>query len=238
MKKRILVFIAAASLAAGISTARPAFAHAEGDNAAVAVNTRDGADVFKIAFAIRHVMGDVVDSTNAAVAYSSCTDCSTVAIAIEIVLIQSDASTITPTNIALAINELCTLCTTVAQAYQFVLTTGGNVHFDAQGNRILAEIKSRLEQLKHKEITVAELQAELDAIKVQILDVLRNHLVRAGPPPQAAESQTTTSTAPTTTVETTTPVPTTETATTTPTTETTETTETTTTEPTATATTP
>ena len=201
MRHRILIFIAAALLAAGFSAARPAFAHA-GDNAAIAINTKDGATVFKIAFAIRHVMRDVVDSTNAAVAYSSCTDCATVAIAIEIVLIEDNASVITPTNMAIAINELCSLCVTVAEAYQFVLMTDGAVHFDAEGNRMLAAIKNRLERLKHAHLTIAELQAELDAIQAQIADALANHLVRAGPP---AKSSGSTATEPATTTTTTTP---------------------------------
>jgi putative peptide zinc metalloprotease protein len=229
MKQRILVFLVTALLAAGFSAARPAFAHAGGDNAAIAINTKDGSTVIKIAFAIRHVMGDVVDSTNGAVAYSSCTECTTVAIAIEIVLIQDNASVITPTNVAIAINELCSLCVTVAEAYQFVLTTGGAVHFDAAGNKILARIKNRLERLKHERLTIAELQAELDAIKAQILDVLANHLVRNGPPPKpepTAPPATTTTTPPetTTTTPTTTSAPTT--TATTPTTTATTTTET------------
>ena len=219
MRQRILVFLAASLLAAGFAAARPAFAHA-GDNTAIAINTKDGATVFKVAFAIRHVMGDVVDTSNAAVAYSSCTECTTVAIAVEIVLIQRNASVITPTNIAIAFNELCSLCVTVAEAYQFVLTTSGPVHFDADGNRILADIKNRLERLKHAELTLAQLQAELDAIQSEIADVLANHLVRAGPPPKSSTTTTPTTTTTTTTPTestTTTTVPTTTTTTTVPT---------------------
>ena len=88
MKQRILVLFASLVLAGGIACGAPAGATAGGgDNAAVAINTKDGATVFKVAFAIRHVMNGVVDQTNGAVAYASCTDCTTVAIAIEIVLV-------------------------------------------------------------------------------------------------------------------------------------------------------
>ncbi len=232
MKRRILILTTVLLLAAGFSAARPALAHAEGDNVAIAVNTKDGSSVFKLSFAIRHVMSDVVDTTNAAVAYSSCTDCSTVAIAIEIVLIQSDASVISPTNIALAINQSCTLCVTVADALQFVLTTGGPVHFDAEGNRILAEIRKRLHDLKHQELTLDQLQAEVQAIRQQIRDVLANHLVPAGKPdsPEPKPVTTTTESTPTATTTTTTESPptTTRTPTTTDTTPTTTTSGTTT----------
>src|SRR5919199_1086767 len=156
MRKRATTLLLALLLVGGFAAGAPAAARA--DNIEIAINTKDGATVFKVAFAIRHVMGNVVDESNAAVAYSSCADCATVAIAMEIVLIQDNAQVITPTNIAIAYNELCSLCLTVAEAYQFVLTTGGNVHFDAEGNQILAQIKRELEQLKHEQLTLAELQ--------------------------------------------------------------------------------
>jgi putative peptide zinc metalloprotease protein len=215
VRRRVLVFVAAALLASGYSTARPAFAHA--DNAAIAVNTKDGATVFKVAFAIRHVMGDVVDETNAAVAYNSCTDCAAVAIAFEIVLVEGSPSVVSPQNISIAFNENCSTCVAVAEAYQFVLGGGtGPVHFDADGNRILAEIRKELHSLKKEDLTLDQLQARLDAMAAQIADVLANHLVPAGPGKQKPDEQTTTST-PTTTTETTT-------TTTVPTTTTTETT--------------
>jgi putative peptide zinc metalloprotease protein len=191
-----------------LSAARPTLATA--DNAAIAVNTKDGTTVFKVAFAIRHVMSDVVTETNAAVAYNSCTDCASVAIAFEIVLIQSDASVISPTNIAIAFNENCSTCVAVAEAYQFVLGSGGGaVHFDAEGNRILAELRRRLHSLRKEDLTIDQLQAILDDMSAQIADVLANHLVSVGP----ARPQEPTTTAPATSTTTTTPTTTTPTTT-------------------------
>jgi putative peptide zinc metalloprotease protein len=210
MKRRIFVFIAVIAAAVGFSIARPQLAHAQGgDNTAVAVNTKDGSSIFKVAFAIRHVMSDVVDQSNAAVAVSSCTDCQTVAVAIEIVLVESNASTVEPTNVALAINVDCTLCVTVADAYQFVYSTGGAVHFDADGNKILADIRNELAKLKHQNLTLQELQAKLEDIKARILDVLEHHLVAAGKPekqanaPPPAETSTSPQSQPTTSTTTT-----------------------------------
>src|SRR3954453_10042888 len=132
MKRRLATIVIAVLCATGVAAARAELASA--DNAAIAVNSKDGTTVFKGAFPIRHVMSDVVTETNAAVAYNSCSDCASVAIAFEIVLIESDASVISPTNIAIAFNENCSTCVAVAEAYQFVLGTGGGaVHFDAEG---------------------------------------------------------------------------------------------------------
>jgi putative peptide zinc metalloprotease protein len=218
------------------------------DNTAVAINTKDGSSVFRLAFAVKRIMGNVVDETNAAVAYASCTSCTTTAVAIEVVLIMDDAQTITPTNLAIAINESCTLCTTVAIAYQFVLTTNGPVHFTAEGNRELARIKHELELLRKEDLTPEELQARIDDLVDRLKNVLSNELVVAGaekqkegpvpattstqtrpeppqpPPPDVTPTTTETDTTTTETTQTTT----TETSPTTTTTDTTTTTTTTT----------
>jgi putative peptide zinc metalloprotease protein len=219
MKRPLLAIVIAALVACGLSAATPGQAAA--DNAAIAVNTKDGTTVFKVAFAIRHVMSDVVTETNAAVAYNSCTDCASVAIAFEIVLVEDDASVVSPTNVAIAYNQDCTTCVAVAEAYQFVLGTGGLVHFDAEGNRILADIRRELHSLKKEDLTLDRLQAMLDDIAARMADVLQNHLVAVGPskPDEAATTtdttdttttpETTSTTTPTTTEETTTTEPTT-----------------------------
>ena len=114
MRIRRLLAVLLAVVAAGVS---PALAHAEGGaNAAVAINTKDGSSLFKFAFAVRHVLNGVVDEQNGAAAYASCTSCQTTAIAIEIVLVEGPATTVAPVNVALAVNQGCTLCDTFASA--------------------------------------------------------------------------------------------------------------------------
>jgi putative peptide zinc metalloprotease protein len=225
MKRRLLTILIAALVAVGFSAASPTTAFA-GDNAAIAVNTKDGATVFKVAFAIRHVMSNVVDEANAAVAYASCTDCAAVAIAFEIVLVESNPDVVTPTNIAIAWNQDCQSCVVVAEAYQFVLGTGGIVHFDSEGNRILSEIRRELHHLRKEDLTIEQLQARLDSVAARIADVLKNHLVPVGKKDEEDGEQNVTTTTttpsttstPTTTNEDSTTPTTTTTATTTPTT--------------------
>jgi putative peptide zinc metalloprotease protein len=217
MKRRLLTILLAALFAFALATGAPTAASA-GDNAAIAVNTKDGTTVFKVAFAIRHVMGDVVDQTNGAVAYASCTDCAAVAIAFEIVLVEGSPSTVTPTNVAIAFNENCDTCVAVAEAYQFVLGTGGLVHFDSEGNRMLSEIRRELHSLRKEDLTIDELQTRLDAIAAKIADVLANHLVPVGNGKKDKQTETTATTPTTETTTTTTPTTTAETTTTEPTT--------------------
>jgi putative peptide zinc metalloprotease protein len=245
LHRRLTTFVAALLLAVGLAAGQPAAAWA-GDNTAVAINTKDGSRLAKVAFAIRHVAGDVVDDSNAAVAYASCTDCQTVAVAIEIVLVEGSPSVITPTNIALALNESCTLCTTAALAYQFVVGVGEPVKFTAEGLRELAEVQAELERLRvafeKGEITLFELKVRVALLVLRVKHVLETQLVpiteSAGGnrgPPQVTTNATTsedTSTGPTTTTSTTETSPTaTTTSETTTVPTTTETTTTTTTTP-------
>jgi putative peptide zinc metalloprotease protein len=179
MKRRLLTILLAALLGLGVA-GTPASA-ASPENTAIALNTKDGATVVKTAFAIRHVMSGIVDNTNAAVAYAKCKSCTTVAIAIEIVLVESNPTVFKPTNAAVAYNELCSLCITVANALQFVVTTGGPVRFDERGAEILDQVRDELDNLKDalKEgsLTLDQLQARVESIRLRIIDVLQHHLV-------------------------------------------------------------
>jgi putative peptide zinc metalloprotease protein len=156
--------LAATALAAGLvlGTADETEA-AAGDNAAVAVTTRDGTSVYRVSFRITRENGDVVSSTNAAVAYASCVDCAATAIAFQVVLVTGDPAVVAPANLAIAVNEGCSGCETLADAHQFVRATNGQVHFTADGNQALAGIRRELRELRRDDLSVPELEARLDA---------------------------------------------------------------------------
>jgi len=213
--KRIALILIAVLCAFTFAAVRPQAAQAQ-DNAAVAINTKDGTSIFRVAFKIAHVNKEVVDSTNAAVAWASCTDCEAVAIAFQVVLIFGDPEVATPTNIALAVNWECEACVAFASAFQWVLTTDGAVHFTAEGNRMLAEVRTRLHELgKMEGLTLDQLLAELQAISDIVRNVLQNEMVSPGPaeeptpppPPPAPPETTTTEPTETTTEPTTTTTP-------------------------------
>jgi hypothetical protein len=182
--RRLTLFLLALVLALGTGFARPELAHADdddggrsGDNAAIAINTKSGSSLFKFAFSIRKVAGEVVDETNVAVSFSECEQCRTTAIAIQIVLVTGSPSVVTPQNLALAINQNCTLCETFAGAYQIVLGTGGPVRFTSDGRRRISEIKRAIRQLRDEDLSPPELDARLDALVADLKGVLRTELV-------------------------------------------------------------
>lgn len=183
--RRVLILLATLVAAIGLSTACPAAASADegngGNTSAIAINTKDGSSLFRFAFGIKRVMGDVVDNGNAAVAFASCNDCRTVAISIQIVLVMSSPHVVTPTNVALAINNLCTLCETLASAYQFVIGVGGPVRFTPEGRQAIQEIRKELRDLGDSDLSLFEIQARIDQLMDRLREVLRTQLVPAGP---------------------------------------------------------
>jgi putative peptide zinc metalloprotease protein len=208
---RIAAALLVIALALVLGTARATPAHGQ-DNTAVAVNTKDGAEIFRLAFKIVRANQEIIDQSNAAVAFNSCTECTSIAIAFQIVLIFSDPDVVTSENIALAINWDCDACVAFASAYQWLLTTGGPVHFSAEGNERLAELRRQLRELLQSDLTLEQLAAELDRVKNEIADILANELVPAGAPSDSGGTGTETETE---TTATTTAPPETTTATTT-----------------------
>ena len=149
------------------------------DNTAVAVNTEDGASVFRLAFSIRRVANGVIDETNSAYALASCADCQTVALAFQVVLALGDVDVAVPENRAVAYNEQCVECVTYASATQIVLGFDQPARFTAEGRQRLAALYETLRSLEERAaaLTVAELNAEVQAAKAELVAILQQELV-------------------------------------------------------------
>jgi putative peptide zinc metalloprotease protein len=177
--RRLALLLAALALGLGA----PGAAHAggdgrSGDNSAVAINTKDGSSLFKFSFSLKKVLGEIVDNQNAAVAYASCEQCRTTAIAIQIVLVVGSPSTVTPENYAVSVNENCTLCETFSAALQFVVGVDDpSVGLTKQGQRELKEILKEFRALKHQQYTLAEFDAKVRALGDRLRTVLKTQLV-------------------------------------------------------------
>ncbi|HLN76793.1 MAG TPA: hypothetical protein VK204_07070 [Nocardioidaceae bacterium] len=146
-------------------------APAEGDNQALAVNTEDGSTVYDVAFALVWAEDEPADNVNSAYALASCTGCTTVAVAFQVVLVlgQSD---VVPQNLAAAVNYSCMECVTGALAQQLVLTLDGPLS-DATRQELaalwarIAEYGTTLEGR-----SLSEIRAQLTDFERQILAVL------------------------------------------------------------------
>jgi putative peptide zinc metalloprotease protein len=221
--RRALAATAAAVL--GLALLTPAApAGAQESNEAIAVNTEDGASLFRLAFSVRRVQQGVVDETNTAAALASCTDCQTVALAFQVVLVTGDADVLVPENRAYAVNVACAECLTYASATQLVLGTDGPIRLTSDGYRRLAALQRDLRALEEQlpDMDVVELDAAVQQAKAELIAVFSEEVVEPGRPEDAPGGTTTTSTtAPTSTSSTTTTSTTTPSSTTTSTTSTT-----------------
>jgi putative peptide zinc metalloprotease protein len=152
------------------------------DNEAVAVNTTDGASVFRLAFSIVKVADGVVDQENLAVAYASCTDCRTVALAFQVVIVMGDADYVAPVNQAGALNDQCVECLTFASATQIVLRVDHPVTLSPEGWRRAALLAARMAALEGQidTLTAAQVAAEVSAIEKELLAILDEELVPVG----------------------------------------------------------
>jgi putative peptide zinc metalloprotease protein len=166
------------------------------DNVAVAVNTEDGATIFRLAFSIRRVADGVVDQTNTSVALASCADCQTIALAFQVVFVRGDADVVAPENLALAYNDQCVECVTYASATQIVLGFDGNAHFTSDGYRRLTSLHTSLRELEDTaaDLTLVELNAEIQAAKLELLDILSTQLVEVPTPPETTSTTTSSTT--------------------------------------------
>lgn len=158
------------------------------------MNTKDGKTVIAISMKITQIAKDTVDPTNAAVAVASCTDCQTVAIALEGVLVAGDPATFDPTNIALALNTGCTNCQTLATAYQQIVQNDTRVRITGAGRREIADVRQDLESLRKSGLDILAIQQRVDEDAGRLLAVLRSDVVPIGKPATPGDSAAPTST--------------------------------------------
>ncbi|GLZ42511.1 hypothetical protein [Actinokineospora sp. NBRC 105648] len=169
-----------------------------GDNQALAVNTTHGSVRYEVSFALVWVTDGESTNRNEAWALASCRDCTTVAIAFQVVLIVGQADVVVPENIAVAINHSCVECVTYALASQLVITLPGDLSPGAKAR--LDEIWARLADLAQniQGMSAQQIQDALQQVKVDILTVVSQE---GGTTPTPSTAPTTSgSTAPTTTV--------------------------------------
>ena len=146
----------------------------EGDNQAAAFNTTDDSVTYDVAFALVWATGDEVLNVNEAHAYASCSNCVTVAVAFQVVLIMDHARVVVPQNLAVAANYECYQCITAAIANQLVLSveeTPGEEQLLALG-----DVWGRLTQFGQTitSYSLAQISAQLEAFQAEIVAILDN----------------------------------------------------------------
>jgi putative peptide zinc metalloprotease protein len=158
----------------------PSAAGASDDNLVVAVNRDDNRAMVRASVDYRKSANGVVDEENRAYAVAKCTDCQTLAAAFQLVLVTKPPSTFAPHNEGLATNLECDGCVTWASAKQIVVETGGPAALSEAGHARLKAVEDSLEALRYEmpTMTLADLQAAVDAAFAEFLDVALTEIVR------------------------------------------------------------
>jgi putative peptide zinc metalloprotease protein len=116
--------------------------------------------------------GSTALNKNEAYAFASCTDCRTVAVAFQVVLVAGQVDVVVPQNLSGALNYACVRCVTQALATQLVVSVPDALT-DAQ-NAQLAAVWKQLQAFgaRIQDVPLAELQSRLDEFKQQILAIV------------------------------------------------------------------
>ncbi len=175
----LLVLLAALTLCAATAGADDDSPNGPKDNQAVAEAGGNGDSVIDLAFSVRETASEVVDETNTAVAYANCEACRAVAIAFQIVIVQGSPDSVTPQNVAIAVNDRCPDCSVLAVAYQFVIGRGEPLEFTKRGLKRLKKIRKQFARLEkqYDTLTDDEIRARTDAFADQIREILATDLV-------------------------------------------------------------
>ena len=158
---------------------------------ALAVNTRDGATVYQVAYSLITVRdGAPVDETNSAYALARCRHCTTVAVSFQVVLVVGHSDRVGPINAAGTLNYDCPACDTTAVADQLVVT------LTSQPSKALtAELQADLQRLDAirqlgSGASPATIASEVAAVQNQIQDQLARSGLVSGTPSSSVHATT------------------------------------------------
>jgi hypothetical protein len=154
-----------------------------GHNVVIVRNHSDGRMRVRGRVRLAELHGSRAEPLNAAFAYSSCTDCQTFAVALEIALIAPGASTIAPQNRARALNYRCTRCVTVARALQYAFVVDDPSIVPENIERLMREMEREIRAIgQERDISANAANARIDAVIDQFKELgdgLRDQVVQS-----------------------------------------------------------
>lgn len=171
--------VSAAVLAVG---ALPSGAEGGARHAVIVSNQSDGGHQARAGLQVSSVGAPSVSPENLASAQASCTDCRTVAVAMQVVFLTGDIREAGPRNAAVAVNSDCTRCETLAAAYQYVLSTDGPVFLSTDGQQEVNRIRAQASSIASSDLALPDILAQLDELDAELVAVVDRELQSAGQP--------------------------------------------------------
>jgi len=143
------------------------------DNAAVSVNTTDGTSVFHLDFTIVRS----ASVSNLALAVTTCADCRSTAIAVQIDLVSPIPAVLTASNAAVAVTSGCTSCNAIAAAFQYVVASDQRLTLSHAGREAVRSIEHQLAALQATTLSPVDVTAQVESLAGQLGQVLATDLV-------------------------------------------------------------
>jgi putative peptide zinc metalloprotease protein len=156
----------AASGTAATSTTLPT-GGGGGKNIVQVVNQQDGELKIDGKVQLNRIPESNAAPVDMASAYSSCTNCQTLAVALQINLISKSASYIHPQNAAVALNYQCTNCHTIAYAWQYNMTVDDPTAVPNDVNQLMAAWRGELANIKTQSVTLGEAINRMNSVIAQ-----------------------------------------------------------------------
>jgi hypothetical protein len=190
IRRRILTLVFAAILALAIAVL-PAAAGG-GNNVVIVDNETAGQTLVDTSTQVIPVPADSVTSSNVAIAVNSnCVGCHSTAVAVQILIVRGTPSNFQPGNAAGAANGGCDSCGAYAYARQHWIQTSSNAHLSAAARQQIAVIRQEIATTAASILPSDgatdpgltrnhELDAELDALTAQLIQVVTSGLQDSG----------------------------------------------------------
>ena len=113
---------------------------------------------------LNQIPGPNAGPKNEAFAYSSCTNCDTMAVALEINLISDSARNIQPLNEAVAVNYQCTNCVTYARAIQYDIQVADPTQVPSDVRELMRQMNATMNHIKTSHESFLQALAEVNAV--------------------------------------------------------------------------
>ena len=135
-----------------------------GNNIVQVINHADGHFRVDGNVKLNQIPGPNAGPKNVAFAYSSCMDCQTMAVALEINLISTSARNIQPLNQAVAVNYHCLSCVTYARAIQYDIQVDDPHQVRSDVRDLMQQMDATLKHIKSSHETFLQALNDVNAV--------------------------------------------------------------------------